>query len=395
MCGESAIIVVGGDDMKTWRDKYATSRKGGICDFEPNYEFYFKWLLNKAASCFVVDGLPDTINQAYLKTELLLDGVCCITDFGGDLYACTGSLGGQPDEYYVPTVFVIANPVLGSKQVKRDVDGVCIFNTAEDELYNGCMCAGLYQLINQTATLLSDNIISINACQINARVCTFFTADSEPQQVEGEAILKEMYAGKPFRILRSDIVEKITVNPVAIASTSQSIVELVELHNYIISNFMQSIGIRANNEHKRERMVVDEIAVQNDYLQLSVLEILASWKKGFDKVNEMYGTDISVSLNPALIDLIAGPEPAPENAPRETIEEQEPEEPAEDEEPVNVPRETIKEQEPEEPEAIEEELEKANEEIGIIAEYAAGRSEENENQDAVEGQPVGEHGDDL
>lgn len=386
--------------MKTWRDKYATSRKGGICDFEPNYEFYFKWLLNKAAACFVINGLPDTINQTYLKTELLLDGVCCITDFDGKMYACTGSLGGHPDEYYIPTVFVIANPVLGSKQVQRDVDGVCIFNTAEDELYNECMSAGLYQLINQTATLLADNIISINACQINARVCTFFTAESEPQQVEGETILKEMYAGKPFRILRSDIVEKITVNPVATASTSQSIVELVELHNYIISNFMQAIGIRANNEHKRERMIVDEIAVQNDYLQLSVLEILASWQKGFDKVNKMYGTDISVSLNPALIDLIAkpAPEPDPSDVPRETIEEQEPEEPAEEpaecEEPVNVPRETIEEPEPE-PEVIEEELEKANTEIEIMAEYAAGRSEENENQDAVEGEPVGEYGDGL
>ena len=388
--------------MKTWRDKYATSRKGGICDFEPNYEFYFKWLLNKAAACFVINGLPDTINQAYLKTELLLDGVCCITDFGGNLYACAGSLGGQPDEYYVPTVFVIANPVLGSKQVQRNVDGVCIFNTAEDELYNGCVCAGLYQLINQTATLLADNIISINACQINARVCTFFTADSEPQQVEGETILKEMYAGKPFRILRSDIVEKITVNPVATASTSQSIVELVELHNYIISNFMQAIGIRANNERKRERMIVDEIAVQNDYLQLSVLEILASWQKGFDKVNDMYGTEISVSLNPALIDLITKPEAEPVNVPRETIEKQGPEELAEEqaegEEPVNVPRETIEEQKPEpepEPEAIEEELKKENEEIEIMAEYAAGRSEDNENQDAVEGEPVGEYSDDI
>lgn len=363
--------------VKHWKEKYSA---GGVCDFRENYDFYFKWLLNKVCSCFVVNGLPDTINQTYLKNELILSGMCCVTDFGGKLYACTGSLGGQPDEYYIPTVFVIANPILGSKQVKRGEDGVVIFNTSVDELYTGCFAAGLYQYINQTATLLADNIVSINANQINSRVCAFFVADSKAKALAGEVVLKKMYAGQPYQILEADLVEKINVNPISTASTSSNITELVELNNYIISNFMQSIGIKANNDRKRERMITDEINSQNDYLGFSVLEVLASWQKGFDAVNEMYGTEISVSLSPAVADVLTSC-----IVPRETEPEQSA--PAEDADSIETEEEDQKETEPAEdadrieepeeetPEQIAEEIELQAEEIKIIAEAAAGVNE--------------------
>lgn len=371
--------------MKHWKEKYSA---GGVCDFRENYDFYFKWLLNKVCSCFVINGLPDTINQTYLKNELILSGMCCVTDFGGKLYACTGSLGGQPDEYYIPTVFVIANPVLGSKQVRRGEDGVVIFNTVIDELYNGCFAAGLYQYINQTATLLADNIVSINANQINSRVCAFFVADSKAKALAGEVVLKKMYAGQPYQILEADLVEKINVNPISTAATSSNITELVELNNYIISNFMQSIGIKANNDRKRERMITDEINSQNDYLGFSVLEVLASWQKGFDAVNEMYGTEISVSLSPAVADVLTscivprGTEPE-QSEPEENADSVEP---AEDDQQETEPAEdadSIEEPEEETPEQIAEEIELQAEEIKIIAEAAAGVNENESLQDAL------------
>ena len=281
-----------------WKERYA---KGGVCDFRQNYDFYFKWLLNKTASCFYIRGLPETINESYLKTNLLLDGNICITDFNDKLYACIGSQGGPPDEYYKGTIYTVANPVLGSKMVKIGTDGVVIYNNELDQFTGDCFISGLYELINQTATLLADNIISINCNQINCRVQAFITADSEAQAVGGEIVLKKMYAGNPYQVLRSDLIDKINVNPLNNSANAQNISELVELNNYIISNYFQSIGIRANDIRKKSHVLQDEIDVQNDYLQVSILEILSSWQAGFDKVNELYGTDIHVELNPALI----------------------------------------------------------------------------------------------
>ena len=281
-----------------WKERYA---KGGVCDFRQNYDFHFKWLLNKTAQCFYIKGLPDTINETYLKTNLLLDGNICVTDFNDKLYACIGSVGGPPNEYYVGTIYTIANPVLGSKMVNIDKDGVVIYNNAIDEFTGDCWVSGLYELINQTATLLADNIVSISCNQINCRVQAMVTADSEAQAIAGEIALKKMYAGNPYQVLRSDLIDKINVNPINTTANAQNISELVELNNYIISNYFQSIGIRANDIRKKSHVLQDEIDVQNDYLQVSIYEILTSWQKGFDKVNELYGTDIHVELNPAII----------------------------------------------------------------------------------------------
>ena len=51
-------------------------------------------------------------------------------------------------------------------------------------------------------------------------------------------------------------------------------------------------------------MITDEINSQDDYLGISLLDMIESWKKGFDEVNELYGTDIQVEINPILIERI-------------------------------------------------------------------------------------------
>lgn len=282
-----------------WKERYG---KDGICDFKANRDFYFKWLLAKTCSCFYIKNLPDTVDEFYVKSNLLTDGDIGITEFDGKLYAVIGAPGGEPDEYYRPTIYTVANPKLGSKIFTDGKDGIIIYNSPIDAYISG----GLYGLIDQTATLLADNIVSINCCQINTRVTAAFTADSDAQALAGEAILKSIYAGHPYKILRSDLIDKISVNPISTAGVSQNLTELVELHNYIISNYFQSIGIKSNDIRKKAHVLQEEIDSQDDYLQISVLEILAAWQAGFDRVNELYGTDIRVELNPALLDLLVG-----------------------------------------------------------------------------------------
>ena len=285
---------------KHWKERFGS---GGVCCFRDNYNFYFKWLLSKTVSCFYIDGLNDdktkTLDTYYTLSSLICDGDICITDFNeGKLYACIGSPGGKPDEYYKSTLYTIANPVLGSKTVEDGVNGVIIYNTPTDAYVTG----GLYGLICQTATLLADNIVSINCCQINSRITALVTADSKPQAAEAESVMKSIYAGNPYKVIPSDMVDKVNINPIADTGHGQMLAELVELHTYIVSNYFQSIGIRSNNLRKKSHMLQDEIDVQNEFLKISIYELLTSWQKGFDKVNELYGTDIHVRVNPTLLD---------------------------------------------------------------------------------------------
>lgn len=296
--------------MPRWEERH---QSGGVCDFDLNYRFYFRWLLNKVMQIVIIKGLPETVNQEYLKANLILDGDICITDFDDNLYACIGALGGEPDEYYIPTVYTIANPILGSKMVYRKdwngnkKNGVIIFNSDVDSLGFRCgrYTRGLYDLISQTATLLADNIVSINCAQINSRVQVFFTADGEGQAISGESILRQMYAGRPYQILRSDLVDELKIQPIATSSTSTNIMQLVELNNYIIAQFFQNIGVKSNDIRKKERLITAEVEEQNDTVQLTLTEMLTSWTKGFNEVNDFYGTEIEVTLNPILLREIA------------------------------------------------------------------------------------------
>lgn len=404
--------------MTNWQQR---AGRGGVADFRKLYEWYFKWLTGKVMSLFIIrDEDPTeqtkTIDWDYFKMNLILDGQICLTDFAGKLYACIGNRGGAPNEYYLPTRFIIANPVLGSKEVKIGEDGIVIYNTLVDKyVWTGSgpiFASGLDDYISQTATLLADNIISINCVQVNTRVSTFFTADSESQAIAGEKILKKMYAGMPYQILRSDLLEKLNVNPVNAAAAAQNVTELIELHNYIISSFFQNIGIRANNNMKRERLVTDEVDAQNDYLEINILEFLAPWQKGLDAVNELYGTKFKVEINPVLLnELISecegASEPAEAAAPEEaapadgeqqtetdpTEEEATPEDAAAAEEDPAEPEEdaaAAAEPEPEEDpiEAIEEKEEQISDIIDLIndkqPEEEEGKEEEEENESESE-----------
>lgn len=349
--------------MIDWRERYG---KGGICDFQMNYDFYFRWLLNKMMQIIVIKGLDDTkINGNYLKSQLILDGSICITDYEAGInheagiYAVSGNLGGEPDEYYIPVLYTCSNPILGSKTVYRKdwngnkKNGVVIYNTDIDNVWCDGWNAGLYDLISQTATLLADNIVSINCQQINSRVQAFFTADGETQAVAGEAVLRKMYAGSPYQILRSDLVDKLTVNPISGTGVANNITQLVELQNFIVANFFQSIGVKSNDIMKRERLITAEIEEQNDMVAISLLEMIASWQRGFNEVNELYGTDIHCELNPVLLREIAEQFSTDSNN-DETVEETsttvEEESPDEEE----VVEDTVTEEETTEPEVEEE-----------------------------------------
>lgn len=389
----------------SWHDRYG-SDPDGICNFKQNYDFYFKWLLDKVMQIFVIKDESDsefdtkTINFDYLKSNLLLDGDICITDFDKKLYAVIGNLGGEPDEYYIPTVYTVSNPILGSKMVYRKdwgtnvQNGVMIFNSDIDSLgWNHGPSRGLFDLIHQTATLLADNIVSINCQQINSRVHVFFTVedgDGENKAEAGSETLRKMYSGRPYQVLKEDLFGSIKVNPVATSATANSITQLVELQNFIVAHFFQNIGVKANDIMKKERLITAEIEEQNDIVSISLLELITAWEKGFEEVNDFYGTDIHVTLNPVLLKEITEQfttEETPAMAEEEESEEVEQDAPESisetDEEPMTEDTEEDTESdtdESEQPESISEEIEQledvVDEVIDVIIDEEGGEDVE-------------------
>lgn len=280
----------------------------GICDVKAQYDFYFKFLLSKCHELFIIEGLPDTVDKTYLLNALFLCGQVAFVKINGNMYCVSGSEGGSPNEYYRPTIYTVANPVLGSKQFKinsDDSNASLVYLTSVDRDYNFLQfgSGGIYQLINQTATLMADNIVSINVAQINSRVQAMVTADTPALRKSGEIAMQRLYDGHPYTILEQNMMDKISVNPINTASNSNSIQQLVELQQFLIAEFYKNLGIRSNAINKRERMITDEINVQDNYVNISYNTMYESIKNGFEEVNRMFGTAITIS-KPSYLDKV-------------------------------------------------------------------------------------------
>ena len=91
------------------------------------------------------------------------------------------------------------------------------------------------------------------------------------------------------------MIDKIKVNPIT-ANPGANITELVELHQYIIANYYNNIGIKTNYQMKKERLITDEINSLNDFLAVSLDSMLSARTAAIDKVNKMFGTNIKVKL---------------------------------------------------------------------------------------------------
>ena len=279
----------------------------GCCDVEDNFRFYFKQLTNIAASLFKWENLPSTVDERFLTENLILNGKVCWTQFDSKIYALNGNVGGEPNAYYEPQFFIIANPILGSKQVRirnKDgsdsidgLEGILMGLTDVDHFTETGKNSGLYGLIYQTAGLLADNTSSINCAQINGRATVAFTADSEALATTAQEVLKDIYAGKPYRVLSQDILEKIQVTPLVQAGTGQTITTLIEARRSIYQDFYNQLGIGYQGNSKRERVNTAEVGLMRGCLDVSLYNMIKNLKAGLEKVNELFGTSISVEVN--------------------------------------------------------------------------------------------------
>lgn len=281
-------------------EKYGILGKQNKID---SYHYYFKMLLSKLNALFIWENLPTTIDSAFLNSNLFLLGYSAFFKIDSNLFTNFGGIGGKPNENYYPTEFILSNPELGNKNFRinsKDEDCIIIYNSEADKQFvNFYGAGGLYRLIKQTATLLTDNLQSINTAQINSRVQTIIAASTDKQKNTAEQILKKMYNGDPYQILVSDEIQQITVQNVD-SATAQTIETLLQVHQYILADFYNQIGIPTTPYQKKERLITSEIDTLDKTNDCNIFSMLDARKKGVEKINKLFGTNIDVKIAPWL-----------------------------------------------------------------------------------------------
>lgn len=283
---------------------------GYVKNKQQSSKYYFEYFLARTKRMFQYKDLPDTIDASILERYLQVNGVCCITEHKGSLYAFNGSLGGAQDIYYRPTLFVVSNPHFGDTFSKEIVisSQLSDFNKQPTDSQPGILMRndsewiGLSPLIARYSVMLAENLLTIRSADVMLRIIALITASSDKSYKSAVAYLNKLEKGE-FGAISDDSFSENQINMQSPPSNNGSyLTQFIELHQYLIGSFFNELGLRANYNMKREAIGEGESSMDEDAILPLCDDMLLARKQDIQKVNDMYGTNISVEFSSAWLE---------------------------------------------------------------------------------------------
>lgn len=255
---------------------------------------YVRYFLARLQSMFKYDGLPETIPAKWLEHYLLCNGNALIAKVDDDLYALTGGMGGEPDPYYIPSRYIVANPYLDNltKSYKIDDDAVLIYNDTYSQ--------GVLPMLQRYCTQLVENDITLQLADILARATINISAADDKTKASAEIYLKRLRDGDLAVLSEQAFIEGLNVRE--FSKAAESLTDLIEYHQYIKASLYNELGLNSNYNMKRESINSNESQLNDDMLHPLIDNMLAERRAGIEKVNTMFGTNISVDFNSAWLE---------------------------------------------------------------------------------------------
>lgn len=248
------------------------------------YIQYFNRLVELSVSMFEWQGLPETVDPRYLELHLFQNGsmVYFRDEVMGDL--CLDCIAnGQFDVYGNPISRRAYSSYNQYQKTLNESDSVIIWNNylRQPSVLDVKMFAKrLYNL---------DRIIDVNA---NAQKTPVLVQGTEKQRSTLINLYKEFDGNAPF--IFGD--KNLDLNSLRAISTNAPYVadKLYQLKTQIWNEALTYLGISNLNIQKKERMITDEVQRNQGGTIASRYSRLEARREAVDKINRMFGTDISV-----------------------------------------------------------------------------------------------------
>lgn len=263
--------------------------KAYVKDKDKAINTFVETSLDKTQQIFTYANLPDTIPQSELENILQVKGHCVIVKHEGKLYAINGGFSGEEDVYGNPRFYTVSNVALNLyKTFEIGVDCVLVKNDFHH--------VGLLPTIQKYGVLLLDSELSLNTAAVLSRITMLISAPDDKTKASAELFIQKILNGDFTVIGENGFFEGIKLQTAG-NTNSNYIIQLIELIQYYKASFLNEIGLQANYNMKRERLIADEVAMNVDNLLPFIENMFSERVTGFTKVNEMFNTDIVVDYN--------------------------------------------------------------------------------------------------
>lgn len=270
-----------------------------VSSVKNGYDYWYFKLLNLVINMFEYQNLPSGITKRDIEINLIMTGHAVILPKkDGTLFTPLTNLFGY-DEYYQPTWAVFANPVVvTAKRYTIHEDCEVIYNNSlQDSIYYIKADSGLSSFVSRYARQLADIETTANIYAVNSRLVSIPVSNSNSVIESLKAFFNNISLGKRAVVTDSAIVENFRNVDINRTGIKDGINDWLIARDKILEQFFRDLGIRMTNQ-KKAQVNIDEVESNDQLLLISSDDMLKERQKGIDRVNNMYGTNIKVRLNP-------------------------------------------------------------------------------------------------
>lgn len=279
------------DYINAYNHQYAPST---IHVKETGLSWYFKrYLIQKIISVFKFEGIPETWAKDYFLYTLFVFGYCAVINtnkYGVIPQHCT--LSGY-NIFYRPNRAIIANPLF-KKTIEAQIGKDCeLIRMAPD-------WCGVWDIVEYYADLMALTSETVAVNLINSKFSYVFAAEDKASAESLKKLYDQIASGEPAafadkKLFTDDgdpswylFVQNLKQNYIA--------GDLLEDLAKIDSRFNTEIGIPNVNIAKASGVGEAEVMANNIDTHSKAALWLETIKDSLEKVNDMFGLNITVSM---------------------------------------------------------------------------------------------------
>lgn len=248
--------------------------------------FYYKPLNEQTAEVF-----KSTLPPHQLELQLLVKGFTGIVQKNGKFYAPLHSQISGLNEYYEANKLTYSNIKIGSgSALENGKQCVIIFNTEVDKVFGGSV---IYETVQRYARMLADLESTFENVLVYTRGGFASTAQNQTAANTMNDLINRLKNGEVASVVNAtqliDSIKLFDVNPVVALNT------FTETRDYLINCFLNLFGLQTLEE-KRERMITDELEVDQDVLNQNINTMYECRLAGADECYKLFGDALNFTV---------------------------------------------------------------------------------------------------
>lgn len=279
---------------------YTVTNPKKMAKFENDIEFQntFFRLFNLTVNAFEWKNLPVTCNERYLESCLILNGLACIAnDKEYGLLSLKAAPVAERYNMYGETDKLFG---YGWNGFSREYTAYMYGSDNTDAQAVLCrdnpVCYPYVNFLISYANRLTNTMRSLDVASKKLKVPYYIVCD-ESQKASVEKVLNDIDMNKESIITsKATAPDMFQVLPTRI--DPNVLTAYWNNYNNLLSQIESIIGIpHAINQDKKERLITDEVNGENICTQLSIGFRLKQRKLFAETVNNLFGTNIDVTIN--------------------------------------------------------------------------------------------------